>query len=120
MDPARAAPGPRSAFVSAPAPPIDVRTGDGGAVVKVRVRPGASEDRVVGVHAGALRVTVRAAPERGKANEAVARLLARTVGARPSEVELLSGAAARDKTLLVRGFGAERLRNAILVTLARA
>ncbi|MFN8547595.1 MAG: DUF167 domain-containing protein [Candidatus Eisenbacteria bacterium] len=47
-----------------------------GTTLELRVRPKGPADRLLGCHDGALKLTVRAAPERGKANDAVCRLLA--------------------------------------------
>jgi hypothetical protein len=81
-----------------------------GTIVPVRAQPGARRDAIVGVHAGALRVAVTAAPERGKANEAIAAVLAEALGCRPSQVALLSGAASRQKRFLVVGLAPEQVR----------
>ncbi len=71
-----------------------------GVVVDVWVVAGAATSGVAGIHDGALRVRVAAAAERGKANRAVARLLEEVTG---GNVELMSGARARNKRYLVRG-----------------
>ena len=46
-----------------------------------------------------------AVPERGRANEAVVRLLAETLGLPKSDVSLVSGHAGRDKVVELRGLG---------------
>lgn len=74
-----------------------------GAVVSVRAQPGGRKNAVLGERGGALRISVTAAPERGKANLAIARVLAEALGCRPSEVEILAGETAREKRFLVRG-----------------
>lgn len=81
-----------------------------GTIIPIRAQPGARRDAIVGVHAGALRVAVTAAPERGRANEAIAAVLAEALGCRPSQVALLSGAASRQKRFLVAGLAPEQLR----------
>ncbi len=70
---------------------IDVIPHARGAVLRVRVQPGAKKDALLGERAGALRVSVTAAPERGKANEAVVELLARSLGLKRSAVTLIAG-----------------------------
>ncbi|HEX5136729.1 MAG TPA: DUF167 family protein [Planctomycetota bacterium] len=89
---------------------ISVRTTPEGATLKVRVTPGASRERILGTHGDALKVAVREPPERGRANEAVARALAAAVGARPADVEVIRGHASRDKLVLFRGLGEPELR----------
>ena len=51
---------------------------------------------------GVLRVRVTAAPEGGEANRAVIGLLAEAFGVAPSRVELVRGAASRDKLFRIR------------------
>jgi hypothetical protein len=78
---------------------FDVRQRD--IALRVRAKPGARADRVAGVRGDCLLVEVRAAPERGKANEAVIRVLADVLGLRASAVVLKTGAAAPRKLFLL-------------------
>lgn len=71
--------------------------------IRVRVTPRGGRDAVVGGSAGALRVRVAAPPIAGAANEALVRLLARTLGVPRGAVRIVSGAAGRDKTVEVDG-----------------
>jgi uncharacterized protein (TIGR00251 family) len=71
--------------------------------LQLRVSPGAGRAQVVGRHGAAWKVRVTAAPEGGKANEAVARLLAETLGLPRRDVEIVSGHAARDKVVALVG-----------------
>lgn len=89
---------------------MDIRTTPDGVTIKVRVAAGARRDAIVGVHGDALKVSVRQAPEKGKANREVARLLAAALGVRPADVEVVRGAAAKDKLLLVRGADEREVR----------
>jgi uncharacterized protein len=73
----------------------------GGTRLRLRVKPGARADGLVGVHAGALKLTVTAAPERGKANAAVLELLGRALDLPASSLELLSGESSQDKAVRV-------------------
>lgn len=49
-----------------------------------------------------LKARVRAAPEDGRANAALGKLIAQALGVAPSMVELVSGATARQKVFLIR------------------
>ena len=60
--------------------------------IRVKAVPGASRSRIAGVLGDRLKVQVAAPPEDGKANKAVAEVLARWLGLAKSEVELVSGA----------------------------
>jgi uncharacterized protein (TIGR00251 family) len=66
-------------------------------LLHVRVQPKARANAVKGWHGAALRVSVTAAPEDGKANRAVIDLLAETFDIAPSTINLVRGAASRDK-----------------------
>ena len=66
-------------------------------LLHVRVQPKARANAVKGWHGDALRVSVTAAPEDGKANSAVIALLAETFGIAPSSISLVRGVTSRDK-----------------------
>lgn len=80
-----------------------------GLLLPVRAKPGAKVDELVDLREGTLRVRVTAAPEAGKANEAIARLLADTLQLRRSQVALHSGASSRNKRFLFTDITAEDL-----------
>src|SRR5687767_13926342 len=71
--------------------------------VRLRVSPGASRAAVVGRHCEGWKLRVAAAPERGKANEAVLALLAETLAVPRSSVTLVSGGSSRDKIVELAG-----------------
>lgn len=64
-------------------------------------RPGASRIGVLRVDPRGLVIGVAAAPERGKANAELIQTIARMAGVARSAVELLAGAAARQKSLRI-------------------
>jgi uncharacterized protein (TIGR00251 family) len=71
--------------------------------VRVRVSPGARRTELVGRHGDAWKVRVAAAPERGRANEAVLDLLSRKLELPRRAVSLVSGHAVREKVVLLEG-----------------
>ncbi len=75
--------------------------------LQLRVSPSGSREQVVGRHGDAWKVRVAAAPEDGKANEAVLRLLAETLGLPRRDVALVSGHSGRDKVVSLVGIGAD-------------
>lgn len=97
---------------------LDIRDAPGGATLRVRVAPGSSRDRLAGLHGTALKVAVSAPPERGRANAAVARLLARALGVRAADVEVVAGPGSRDKVMRVRGWTSAALRERLRAILA--
>jgi len=89
---------------------LAVRDVEGGCVLPVKVVPGSSRDKVAGVLGDCLKTTTSAAAEKGKANAAVARILARTLGIDKRRVELVAGATHPRKEFRIAGLSAGRLR----------
>ena len=75
----------------------------------LRVSPGAARSAVVGRHGAGWKVRVTAAPEDGKANDAVVRLLADTLALPRRDVRIVSGRASRDKTVALAGMSPEEI-----------
>jgi uncharacterized protein (TIGR00251 family) len=71
----------------------------------VHVSPGATTQGVAGRHGDAWKVRVSAPAEGGRANEAVVRLLAETLGVRRRDVTLVSGHGGREKIVRLTGLG---------------
>ena len=85
-----------------------------GTLIEVRVTPRASRNAVL-LDDGAIRVTVTTVPEDGKANAAVAALLAAAAGLPKSAGAVVSGPTARLKTVRLAHAGPDaeaRLRAA--------
>ncbi len=93
-----------------------VEAWENGAAFWVKAHAGARRDRVGGFHDGMLRVEVTTAPEKGKANKAIAKLLAKQLGVPAADVELLFGDTSPRKRFGIRGATPERL-TATLATL---
>lgn len=73
-----------------------------GVVIRVKAVPGASRDQIAGVLGDRLKVKVAAPPEGGKANKAICALLAKELGVKPGQVEIVSGATNPEKVVRVR------------------
>jgi uncharacterized protein len=80
-----------------------------GTILPVRAQPGARRNEIRGEQDGQLKVCVTQAPEKGKANKAVAELLAKKLGLKKSQFELISGETSHQKRFLVRGIGPKEL-----------
>lgn len=78
--------------------------------LRVKVVPKASKDEVAGWIGDALRVRVTAAPERGKANEAVLHILGRVLGLSRQDIRLVAGAASERKIVEVHGIDEGELK----------
>ena len=74
--------------------------------LRLRVSPGARSNAIVGRHGESWKVRVTAAPEGGKANDAVLRLLAERLELPGQSVTLVSGPANRDKIVELSGINA--------------
>ena len=71
-----------------------------GGIISAKVTPKASRNAVV-VQDDQLRIYVTTAPEDGKANKAVAKLLASALGIAKSRLVLTQGATSRDKVFRI-------------------
>ncbi|MEX2140276.1 MAG: DUF167 domain-containing protein [Pirellulales bacterium] len=81
-----------------------------GVVLPVRAQPGSRANGLRGEHRGALKVSVTQVAEKGKANQAIVELLAKTLAVRRSQIELVSGQTSPQKKFLIRGITVEQLR----------
>ena len=80
----------------------------GGITVTVRLTPKGGRDAIEGIEQRAdgqcvLKARVRAAASEGEANDALIKLVARTLAVPPRDVSLSSGAASRIKRLMIAG-----------------
>jgi uncharacterized protein len=89
-----------------------------GVVLRVRVQPRSAREALGGVRDGALVVRLTAPPVEGRANQALARLLARTLGVPPSSLSLLSGEKGRDKRVRVAGLSLDAARRRLAAAVA--
>ena len=81
---------------------IKLRAVEGGIIVSVKVQPNASKDRVVGEHADQIKIAVTVAPEKGKANKAVIKILSKSLGVKSSDIQIVSGETSRDKKVFIK------------------
>ena len=71
--------------------------------IGVTVSPGASRSEVVGRHGDGWRARISAPPERGRANDALCKLLAEALDVPRRSVRVVAGHAARAKLVEVDG-----------------
>lgn len=76
----------------------------------VKVTPGAAREGVVGWLGDAVKVAVREPAERGRANAAVARVLAAALGVPAKAVRIAAGGASPRKVVDVDGLDAAEVR----------
>jgi hypothetical protein len=88
---------------------IGLRNVAGGCRLRAKVRPGGRADAIGAPLGGALRITVTAPPDRGRANAAVCALLARHFRVPPSRVSVSLGHASPSKTIHIEGLSADEV-----------
>jgi uncharacterized protein (TIGR00251 family) len=96
---------------------IPITENGDGCILPVRAQPGARKVGVQGEQAGALRVAVSAAPQKGLANKALVEVLREALGLKRAQVQLLSGETGRAKRFLIRGLSKAELENRIAALL---
>ncbi len=72
-------------------------------MIRLKVVPSSSRDQIVGWLGDSLKIKVAAPPEKGKANQAVIQLLARTMGIEPSAIRVVSGESSPHKIVEISG-----------------
>jgi uncharacterized protein (TIGR00251 family) len=72
-----------------------------GVLLQLSVMPNAKRTEVDGLHDGALRVRLTAAPIDGRANEALVAWLAKSLGVPKRDVEVLRGESSRRKQVAI-------------------
>lgn len=85
------------------------REASGNLVLSLQVRPGARKTEIAGLHGNALKIRLAAPPVDGKANAALVAFLAEELGVPRARVELVSGAASRQKRLRISGASSEAI-----------
>ena len=92
---------------------IEIEQTPEGVIIQVKALPGLRKNEVRGEQNGILKVSVTQIPEKGKANKAVQEQLARGLGLRKSQIQLISGETSPLKRFLIIGVTAEELRERI-------
>ena len=92
---------------------IALQQRDDGVILPVRAQAGARMNALRGEQAGALKVAVTQVAEKGKANQAIVRMLSKALGIPRGDFELLSGATSSQKRFLVRAVDIDQLRDRI-------
>ena len=77
------------------------------ATLSVRVTPRSGKEGIAGFEEGVVRVRLNAPPVEGKANEALARFLAKALGVPKGRVTLVAGGRGRNKIVRVEGMTTE-------------
>lgn len=92
---------------------IALETHPEGTILPVRAHAGARRNKIDGVRACSLHVSVTQAPKKGKANKAIIAMLAEGLSLRKSQIELVSGDTSPQKRFLVRGMATAEVQQRI-------
>lgn len=77
--------------------------------VRVKAVPGASRDSIAGLLGDRVKVRISAPPEGGKANRAILKLFAKSLGIKPAQVSIISGATNPEKIIEIIGVESDSL-----------
>lgn len=79
-------------------------------LMTVKARAGAARNAITGAHDGMLKVAVTQAPEKGKANQAIVKLMAKELDLPKSQISLISGQTTPLKKFMITGSTLSDLR----------
>lgn len=86
---------------------------EGGALLRLKVQPGAARNAVLEATEDYYRVAIAAPPAEGAANQALIRFLADLTGIRRRRITLAAGGHSRMKALSIDGVDAAAVRRAL-------
>ena len=70
-------------------------------VIKVKIVPGSSKDKIIGVYNDALKIAITAPPVEGKANKKCIAYLAKYFEVAKSKIEIISGQTSKNKLIKI-------------------
>ena len=72
-------------------------------ILKVYLQPKSSKNEIVGPYRDGVKIKITAPPIEGKANKSLIQFLSKELGIPSSQVEIIKGQRAREKTLSISG-----------------
>ena len=72
-------------------------------IINIKVHTNARHNRIVAYEDGCLNIQLNALPEKGKANKALIKLLAKTSGIAQSDIHIRQGSQSRHKRVEIAG-----------------
>ena len=82
-------------------------------LLRIKAVPGAAQDAIAGPLGDRLKIRVCAPPEGGKANTAIIKLLASTLGIKRSRITITTGLTSAEKTIQLDGMELEAASRAL-------
>ncbi len=81
---------------------IKIREMEDGIIIPARIQPNSSKEKIMGEYAEKLKIAVTSPPEKGKANKAIVKALAKWLNIKTSDIQIVSGGKSKDKEIFVR------------------
>lgn len=81
---------------------LNITKKDGKFLFNVKVVPGSSKTEIAGIYNGMLKVRLCAAPEKGKANQALVKLLSEKLDVPKKEIMIIAGLTSKVKQISVK------------------
>jgi uncharacterized protein len=88
---------------------LNIKEIENGVKIDVLVKPKSSRNAMLGIHDGALKIAVTAAPEKGKANKAVINLLSKIFNVPKNSICIDSGETSPNKKITIVGITAGKI-----------
>lgn len=82
-----------------------------GALIRVRVTPRSGREELICGDQEEIRVRLTSPPVKGRANQDLVKLIARSLGVGRKDVEIVAGLSSRRKTVRVRGLSADQVKD---------
>ncbi len=86
---------------------IKIREKENGIIIPAKIQPNSSKEQVIGEYAEKLKIAVTSPPEKGKANKAIVKTLAKWLNIKTSDIQIISGGKSKDKEIFVRNITEE-------------
>ncbi|NPA49712.1 MAG: YggU family protein [Thermodesulfobacteria bacterium] len=81
-----------------------------GLLLEVHLKPRAKKDEIQGTYAGSLKISLKAPPVEGKANEALLKFLAKRLDLPRRRLKIVSGLTSRRKSIYIEGLAEDEVR----------
>ncbi|MDR4499179.1 MAG: DUF167 domain-containing protein [Candidatus Scalindua sp.] len=81
---------------------IKIRDMNDGIVISIKVQPNARKDKIIGEYGEQLKIAVTEQPEKGKANKAIIKIIAKWLNIKRAKIEIIGGYKSKDKEIFMR------------------
>ena len=88
-----------------------LREKNGNCIIRCRIQPSASKNKIVGIYNDAIKITLTAPPVDGKANKMLTQFMAKQLKLPKSKVSVIKGESSRSKTILCKDITEEKIRS---------